>query len=174
MESAAGGEEEDGVEAEEDGSSFLELADETSEVKRRRKMDYLVDLWTHSAPKDSYVDMFRDVGKGVSGTVLGVLTTSAHPSPWLAGLSMQMNTFVLTERLSEHSLRHGKDIALKIQVEAEAAKTPSLKRLHTPQKTEYIEPPEVHDDKVQFSASTAGVNGTQGSTSSSARLICRS
>ena len=122
--------------------------DQGSPPKKRKKLDYVVDLWPHSCSQSSYLDILKDAGAGASGTVLGLLTTSAHPAPWLAGLDMQMKTFALSERLSDHSLKHGRDIALKIQARKECAKNPSLKRTHPLEAPQFIQPPETSNDDV--------------------------
>jgi hypothetical protein len=82
-----------------------------------RKRDYLVDLFAFARPMAQYMSLFRDYGLCAAGTVVVILTSTAHPGSCLASRELGCETYVLSQRLKSHSLCHAKDIGVRIHLQ---------------------------------------------------------
>ena len=111
----------------------LPFDDEDMEQKR----DYIVDLWPFARSIETYTNVFQEIGRGTAGSVCCILSCSAHPSPYIAARNMQMETFVYTNRMREHSLAHGTEVARKFWTGEELKKEAqgSLKRSYEAQES---------------------------------------
>ena len=138
----------EGENTEETAEAILQAAQGTPSNQKKKK-DYVVDLWPHAGPASHYVMLWRDIGKVAEGAVCVIFTTSAHPSPYLAALSLSARPIVYAERLKPHALAHGRELALKIKVAEEGTKIAIRKSVSAsanPINIPLIEPPQVPKD----------------------------
>ncbi len=98
----------DNSEAEDEAEeSILKKADASKEDDQR---DYIVELFPFGRPVAVYESILR--WNGSTPEVVVVLSSSAHPSPWVASRLMGAESLVCTKGFSTHSFGHGKEIAL--------------------------------------------------------------
>jgi len=77
------------------------------------RRDCIVDLWPFAFGRDFYKQLFDAVAPQESISHCVVLSTSAHPAPWLAAFDAGMNVHVVLDRVKAHSKNHGMQIFKK-------------------------------------------------------------
>ena len=90
-------------------------------------------LFPHAHPVSYYEILLRDLGKASECRAMFLLTSSMHPSPWLAARQHNMSVVVYAPRLNQHAQMHGHALAVSVRLtrllrEAQQDEQPPLTR----------------------------------------------
>ena len=114
--------------AEEDKSEYDPLAamlDEANEGEVNKTEIEAADLWPFAKTRATWTAVLRGMGCADSAGLAILLSTSAHPSHYLACRALQLETYVLTARWSQDCKLHSEHFARDLlYAEAEEALTP--------------------------------------------------
>ena len=105
------------------GQDDDELVTDTADSLKR---DAICDLWPYARTPEYYTEMLTMLGSGVKASACIILSTTAHPSHWLASEKMGLDTWVLTRRWSEHSFGHGQQLGRELLIKEELIAMPAV------------------------------------------------
>ena len=71
----------------------------------------------------------KDVGDAMTAAAVVILTTTAHPSSWFSAKKLCSRVVVMFEGVGDHSVAHGKDIAVRLCLQRRISKLSKAKRV---------------------------------------------
>lgn len=103
------------------------------------RRDAIVDLWPYARDIQYYVEILTLLGVALKADTVAIMSTTAHPSHWLACEKLGLLTWVLTRRWSDHSSGHGLALGKQIILKEESKPTPCPKADPQPHPMQFIE-----------------------------------